>query len=172
MKPSWNGREWTSDIALPPWSPFNGGRDVVSATFITDPGGEPASFQVRSLASLPSIAEPLLSAAVARMREYYDSVRPKYVAFARRVPSFMGDPDVAIPSKPDADTFARLHELQGLFVLPLEREGLAYVGFSFRASWEPEHGLGLMTHGTRVVAIGEAAVSFDLDPAEDDLAGA
>jgi hypothetical protein len=75
-----------------------------------------------------------------------------------------------MPSTPDADTFARLHELEGLFVLPLERAGLAYIGFSFSATWEPEHGLGLMTHGARVLAIGGADVSFALDAAEDDLA--
>jgi hypothetical protein len=105
------------------------------------------------------------------MREYYDSLRPKYAAFARRAPSFMGDPDIAMPASPDADTFAHLHGLQGLFVLPLERDGLAYVGFSFSPTWEPEHGLGLMTHGARVVGIGHADVSFALDAAEDDLAG-
>jgi hypothetical protein len=172
MNPRWNGREWTADIAIPPWSAFTGGRDMVPATFITQPGTGPAQIQVRSLESLPTVAAPLLSTALVRMREYYDSLRPKYAAFARRVPSFMGDPDIAMPASPDADAFVRLHELQGLFVLLLERDGLAYVGFSFRATWEPEHGLGLMTHGTRVVRIGGADASFALDAAEDDLAGA
>jgi hypothetical protein len=33
---------------------------------------------------------------------------------------------------------------------------MPYLGFEFAATWEPEHGVGVLTHGTRVVEIGGA----------------
>jgi hypothetical protein len=169
MNPRWNGHDWIADIEIPPWSVFTSGRDIVAARFLTNAGAAPALVQVRSLESLPDVAAALLADAMVRMRTYYDSLRPKYAAFARRAPSFMGDPDIAMPVWPDANTFVRLHKLQKLFVLPIEREGKAYIGFSFRPTWEPEHGLGLMTHGARVISIGHGDESFAFDAAEDDV---
>jgi hypothetical protein len=94
------------------------------------------------------------------MRRHYDSLRPKYVDFARRHPNFMGDPSVSMPESPDTATFATLHLLQGLFVHPVVNNGLAYLGFSFNARWEPEHGVGVMVHDGRIVEVGGADVAF------------
>ena len=43
-----------------------------------------------------------------------------------------------------------------------------YVGVQFGAVWEREHGLGVLLHGTRIVAIGDADVALDIyGPATD-----
>jgi hypothetical protein len=43
-----------------------------------------------------------------------------------------------------------------------------YVGVQLRAVWEREHGLGVLLHGTRIVAIGDADVALDIyGPATD-----
>jgi hypothetical protein len=76
------------------------------------------------------------------MRLHYDKVQPKYVEFARGNPDFMGDPAMQMPENPDPAEFANLHEPQSIFVHPITREGLAYLGLSSRATWEPEHGVG------------------------------
>lgn len=38
--------------------------------------------------------------------------------------------------------------------------GRAYVGFEMECPWDPEHGLGVTLHGTRVVAVGSADVAL------------
>jgi hypothetical protein len=40
------------------------------------------------------------------------------------------------------------------------RDARAYLGFSFHVAWEPEHGLGVMVHGRRIVDVGGADTSF------------
>jgi hypothetical protein len=94
------------------------------------------------------------------MRRHYDSRRPKYVDFARAHPHFMGDPSASMPENPNDVSFATLHHLQGIFVHPVVTNGLAYVGFSFHALWGPEHGVGVMLHDRRAVAVGGADTAF------------
>jgi hypothetical protein len=53
----------------------------------------------------------------------------------------------------------QLRSLIGLgtvHVLPVTRGDRAYIGFELGCVWEEEHGFGVMTHGTRVVAHGGA----------------
>jgi hypothetical protein len=54
----------------------------------------------------------------------------------------------------------KLIELENIHVLSEAKEGQAYVGFEFRCKWDEEHGLGIMTHKSRIVALGGADVSF------------
>jgi len=57
----------------------------------------------------------------------------------------------------------QLRELMGLacvHVLAQARQGIAFIGFEFGCVWEREHGLGVMTHTDRVLAIGDAETSF------------
>jgi Domain of unknown function (DUF6985) len=64
---------------------------------------------------------------------------------------------------PDIDSLEQLRSLIGLsnvHVLTITREALAYVGFEFGCKWDPEHGLGVMTHADRVIEVGGADVSF------------
>jgi hypothetical protein len=50
----------------------------------------------------------------------------------------------------------------------VQKGGIPYVGFSFRCTWEEEHGLGALMHGTRTVDIGGADTSFLLWVARKD----
>jgi hypothetical protein len=66
-----------------------------------------------------------------------------------------------MPVVKESRQLKKLMELGGVHVLNLARDGKAYVGFSFACSWDDEHGLGVLTHGERIVLVGEADVSFD-----------
>ena len=46
------------------------------------------------------------------------------------------------------------------YVLNYSRDGIAYIGMDMRCRWDPEHGLGVMMHKSRVLAVGEGDVSF------------
>ena len=116
--------------------------------------------QVEALDRVATFEAELFATVFAALRRYYDRVRPKYVEFASRYPDFMGDVGASMSSDPDAATFARLHRFQGIFVHPTVWNGIAYVGFSFSATWEPEHGVGVMVHDRRVVEVGNADTAF------------
>jgi hypothetical protein len=45
-------------------------------------------------------------------------------------------------------------ELLGVTFHEVESGRLPYLGFDFGCTWDEEHGLGLMTHGTRIVRVG------------------
>jgi hypothetical protein len=72
---------------------------------------------------------------------------------------------------PEIGSPADLRNLIGLgnvHVLPVVKDGMAYVGFEFGCTWDEEHGLGVMTYGTRVLSVGDASDSFEPHAAEDD----
>ena len=60
--------------------------------------------------------------------------------------------------------------LSGVFVLPVVKDSLGYVGFELRCVWEEEHGLGVMTHKDRVIDIGGAYSAFVPHRAREDAA--
>jgi Domain of unknown function (DUF6985) len=73
-------------------------------------------------------------------------------------------PDISEPSE-----LRPLIGLSNVHVLSVVRDGAAYIGFEFGCVWDDEHGAGVMTHLGRVVATGQAAVSFMAWIAKQDL---
>ena len=72
-------------------------------------------------------------------------------------------PDIASPAG-----FRQLIGLHTVHVHPLRKNGLAYIGFEFGCTWDDEHGLGVLMHGTRVVQVGGADTAFLLWIARQD----
>jgi hypothetical protein len=72
-------------------------------------------------------------------------------------------PDVS--SKEDFHHLIGLHEVH---VLQLLKDGIPYIGFEFGCTWDGEHGLGVLMHGTRIIEVGDANTSFTLWSAEED----
>jgi hypothetical protein len=46
---------------------------------------------------------------------------------------------------------------------------LPYIGYELGCTWDEEHGLGVMMHGTRLVAIGQADAALHLWVAQKDV---
>jgi hypothetical protein len=65
-----------------------------------------------------------------------------------------------MPEVTEAGQFRDLLGLSSVHVLPVVRDRTAYVGFEFGCTWDPEHGLGVMTYRGRVVEVGGADTSF------------
>jgi hypothetical protein len=64
---------------------------------------------------------------------------------------------------PDIESPDDLRSLIGLHIVYVHREqkdGIPYSGFEFGCTWEPEHALGILMHGTRTVEIGWADTAF------------
>lgn len=64
--------------------------------------------------------------------------------------------DVPMPETLDEDALADHVDLRGVTFHEATRGRVPYIGFLFGCTWEDEHGLGLMMHGTRCVELGGA----------------
>jgi hypothetical protein len=73
-----------------------------------------------------------------------------------------------LPDIISIEDFKNVIGLSNLHVLSSDKDDCAYVGFELGCSWDDEHGVGVMTHKDRVVAIGQADTSFDSWVAFDD----
>ena len=72
---------------------------------------------------------------------------------------------------PDIDSTEELRDLIKLlqvYILNVEKDNLCYIGFEFACKWDDEHGLGFMTHETKVVEMGSSDSSFLYWIAEED----
>ncbi|MCO1337131.1 hypothetical protein MO867_22665, partial [Microbulbifer sp. OS29] len=77
-----------------------------------------------------------------------------------------------MPKVGSCQDFKKLIGLDTVFIHQINRgDGIPYIGFLFGCKWEPEHGLGILMHGNRVVEIGFADTAFTLWVAEDDVRG-
>ncbi len=74
-------------------------------------------------------------------------------------PEFL-PPAFELPKSVGVKPLTNLLKLNQITLHEIELDGLAYVGYSFNAVWEPELGLGVLTHGDRVVELGGADTSF------------
>ena len=159
-----DGRCWRTEVHLPAWTAATEDSEApVPVELMSEaptPSEAPTSERRQTLSYFYELQAELFEIVFRAIRAHYDEVRPKYVRFALKFPDFMGDPEVSMPADPDLEQLARLHRLNGIFVHDVVRDGLAYLGLSFNATWEPEHGVGVLLLGRRVVSVGHADVSF------------
>jgi hypothetical protein len=104
--------------------------------------------------NLPRIADALLPALLTHYR------------------SICADPDGLepddLPPVASADGLLPLISIRFINVHQISKDGEPYVGFEFDCTWDEEHGLGVLMHGTRVVEVGGADTAFLLWIAEQD----
>jgi hypothetical protein len=94
-----------------------------------------------------------------------------FAAIAKAYPKIRADfeaHDVKMPPDLDGGRMKRHVQTTALTVHDVVRGRLPYFGVEFHASWDTEHGLGLMMHGTRVVKLGGGDAALLVEYAEDD----
>lgn len=103
----------------------------------------------RVVADAEVIQRAILEAVHAAYPTYQEWYRDDPEQLARHAPDVAGMAD-----------FTALIGLGSIHIHRTERDGLAYVGYLFSCSWDDEHGLGVLTHGSSVVSVGGADTSF------------
>jgi hypothetical protein len=177
----WDGYSWEGEVVLPSWRAFHTprGRAVraknhgpsegtVRIRFKAAGNEPPAESQTAAYRWLldheAESTSAVLSAAFAEYPRYREEFIDAY------------DDEDAQSAAQQAPPLERAEELSALmepycvFVLPVEKDGVAYVGFEFKCVWEAEHGLGVLTHKGRVVEVGHAPTAFDARLARKDAA--
>jgi len=167
---------WTATAIFPSWEGFQsrrgayGSQDAVtpsdgSARIIFAPEGrgiEPLTDSERAsidwvIENEASISKSLLLS----LLEEYPSLQEPYGYSVQEKAELM--PDVST-----IEDFRALIGLHTVHIHPVLKAGIPYAGFEFGCTWDDEHGLGVLMHGTRTVEIGGADTAILLWIAERD----
>ena len=109
--------------------------------------------------------EPRISEAVkAAIFAAYPGLRDEYGYSEEELAEFM-------PELTSSEGLKKLIGLTAIHIHQVAKDGIPYVGFELGCSWDPEHGVGLMMHDTRVVDLGGADSAILLWIAEQDRDG-
>ena len=158
---NWDDYFWTDLVQLPAWAglqlpdeaaPGDGAVEVrlmAADDKSTPPSPEQAAAYEYLVGQAPAVREALLAAVFEWYQEEYLSWREE------------NDYDEAeaarnLPELSEPVGLAGLISLSNIKVFRTAKDGLSYTGYEFACSWEEEHGLGAMMHGSRVVEIGGA----------------
>ncbi len=176
MDLNWDGDNWTGKLRLHSWRDFqsrHGAYGGISSsepsdgivTLVLGPEGRgpeaPNAEEEGALLWLLKNESAVQRSMLGHLKGQYPSLQEQYAYSDEEAVQFM-------PSIRDEDDFKQLIGLHSVYVHPLTREGLPYIGFEFGCTWDGEHGLGFMMHGDRVVDSGGADTSFLLWIAEKD----
>ena len=169
---SWDGHDWTGTFVLRSWRGFQTRKGSYGSMRSKDPSDGTVSLVLRG-AEQPTAREEkavlwLMQNEGAVQKSMLEHLKQIYPALREQYNYGEGDPDCYMPDVGDEHDFRGLIGLHSVFIHPLQREGLPYLGFEFGCTWDNEHGLGFMMHGDRVVDCGGADTSFLLWIAKKD----
>lgn len=98
-----------------------------------------------------------------------DGLLREYPKLQDSMREFLGtDFDEVMPNVSTAEGFKDLIGIGSVYIHRVVAGGVPYVGLLFGCTWDREHGLGVLMHGTRVVEVGGADTAFLLWKAERD----
>jgi hypothetical protein len=160
--PSWNGFQNRSGAYASQGSstPSDGSARIVFAP--EGRGIDPLADSEKSMIRWVIENEASISAALMMsLLKEYPSLQEQYGYTDQEKADLM--PDVST-----AEDFRNLIGLHSVNVHPLQKNGIPYVGFEFGCTWDDEHGLGILMHGTRTVEIGGADTAILLWIAKKD----
>ena len=104
-----------------------------------------------------SISNALLSS----LLKEYPSLQAQY--------GYSGEEETRLmPDIKSVEEFRGLIGLHAVNIHQVEKDGIPYAGFEFGCTWDEEHGLGILMHGTRPVEIGGADTAILLWIAKED----
>jgi hypothetical protein len=174
-----DGFFWTAQAQLPSWVGYqnrNGPYGSISSdepsdglvTIVVEPeGGKESPLTEQERASVQGWLDheaEVASAVLEGLLAEYPRLQQLYGYEGAERETYM--PDVS-----RAEEFRQSIGLHNVHFVPLLKEGLPYVGYEFSCTWDGEHGLGVLMHGSRVVEVGGADTAFTLWIAKQDARG-
>jgi hypothetical protein len=175
---TWGDHFWEGKAVLPSWTGFQ----KRLGPYASVSGAEPSSGEVQLSVSSPDAHIPASPSEAQvkgfrHVRDNSDEMRDLvlkaildvYPKWRESYKEFLGEElEERMPALHDPSDLKTLIGLSTVHVLSVERDGLAYVGFEFGCEWEEEHGLGVMSHGNRIIDVGSAEEAFSASIANKD----
>lgn len=158
----WDGYAWASLVQLPAWAglhlpdetslPVDGTVEVRVSTENDEPA-LPSPAQAAAYEQLATQAATVREAILVAVFDWYQQ---DYLTW--RDENGYDEDEAAryLPALTEPAQLAGLVQLTAINVFPTASNGLSYTGYEFVCSWEEEHGLGAMLHGSRIVEVGGA----------------
>ena len=155
---------WEGRVALPFFDDFHGTGSAktkksqskklqpVEVTVIDEKGKGLSAAQEKAARQLVAKQEPIGRAVAAAILKDYQQ------QYAENADAWAGDK--RLPKLDSVDGVKQVVELAGVTIHREEKDGAAYVGFSFSCTWDEEHGCGVLTRDGRVVAVGAQDTAF------------
>lgn len=159
----WDLYFWEGEVVLPSWAGFQARRGEYGAVSSRTPSNGTAKLSISpqdNKTRTPPAVEQV--AAFQQMMDNEAAVGAAVVAaLVDYCPghAYDGDDEELLKVSEAAD-LRPLIGLATVHLLDVFQDGLACVGFEFGCVWDEEHGAGVMTHGGRVIAVGQADCSF------------
>lgn len=175
----WESFRWEGSVRLPSWAGFQQRQGPYASVSSRKPSKGEAQLYIEAEAAedgtpaLPSAAQRRAFAfLLAKEKALGEALQKRFLrAYPRLRAQALADDEELAEVLPAAARVSGLRKVLGLGNVHLSSvalKGQAYVGFEFGCAWDEEHGLGVLTHGARIVAVGAADVSYRLYVAEED----
>lgn len=163
---SWNDFFWQGEVNLPSWegSQARGGAygavnksspsaGVYNLMLEPEDGEQPSFFQ-------ESAYEYLLKNEKDIYKNVIEAILKKYPEWYSIFSEYVAETGEEMPETMDGLLITKHTGIANIHILPVEREGMGYIGFELGCSWDEEHGIGVMLHGNRIIDIGGADTAF------------
>ncbi|WP_052179124.1 hypothetical protein [Methylophilus sp. Q8] len=167
---------WVANALFPSWKGFqnrSGAYGAQSSAIPSDGhvkvvfapegrGNEPLNdIELSAIGWVIEHEAELTTVVLASILESYPSLQEQYGYSGNEKIKYMPD----IQSVDDLRGLIGLHTIN---IHPILKHGVPYIGFELGCTWDDEHGLGVLMHGTRTVEIGGADTAILLWIAEND----
>ena len=169
----WSDDCWEGRIRLPAWAGFQSRGGAYCSRDAKAPSDGSVAVNVKPPEKVKELVPTsaqcrAVQFQIERGEEVVRSVLTALLPHHRELKKDWELGDELMPPITSGEEFRKHIGLGQVHVLPYESEGLAYLGLEFGCEWEPEHGLGVVVHGARVVQIDAAEIAFSWQPEELD----
>ncbi len=171
-----NDHFWTAPARFPEWAGFQtrlgpyGGISsdapsdgTLTVTFAPEGRDEPPLTQAEL-----TLVQWLLDHHVEQSAAVLDGIWKEYPGLREPYGYSEAELRLYMPELSSPEGFRTLIGLYSVNVHQLAKDGVPYIGYEFGCTWDDEHGLGVLMHGSRVVEVGDAHTAFLLWIAEQD----
>jgi len=165
-----DGEQWDSVIRLPAWEASFSGEPGLHGLVVVDATEDESAVRAKyapALAYLREHQKILREAMLPELARTQNETNALVLQTFRDHPvqmalmPYMKDAEKQLRKTVTVDDARAMFTLGSVYLLPLRKDGMPYIGFHFESEMDPEHGLGVMMHGDRVVEVGiEAAYYF------------
>jgi hypothetical protein len=158
----WDGYWWAGIVKLPAWagqrpwrSSANAANDTVEIHVNTE-DDEPAPPLPSQAAAFEHLMAQQEAVRDAILQALFASYSANYLVWREENGYDEAEAEEFLPALQQPADLKALITLASVNIFRTSKDGLSYVGYEFACTWEAEHGLGAMMHGSRVVETGGA----------------
>jgi hypothetical protein len=167
---TWNGHAWMSSAKLPAWAGYQireGAYGGVSSTALSDgvvrirfaPEGrhaDPLSENEIALVQwLIDNEAAVHHAMLEKLFDEYPNIRDQWLSFFDKE-----EASEILPRIKHPEQLKKIVGVSFINVHQISKNGIPFIGVELGCTWEQEHGLGILLHGTTALELGGADTAF------------